>query len=112
MNSDEIPRQVNVFGVLVELHFTQNKFGILSFNQNNNLYLINCLVEDLPFNGSIIFIASIYIAIIPFKNHVYLLNSQGDEGNKLNKNISLISLELILSFWLCISSDIESNSFP
>ena len=34
-----------------------------------------------------------------------------DESNKLNKNISVISLELILSFLLCISSDIETNSF-
>ena len=34
-----------------------------------------------------------------------------DESNKLNKNLSVISLELILSFMLCISSDIETNSF-
>ena len=34
-----------------------------------------------------------------------------DEVNKLNKNLSVISLELILSFLLCISSDIETNSF-
>ena len=34
-----------------------------------------------------------------------------DESNKLNKNLSVISLELILSFLLCISSDIETNSF-
>ena len=33
-----------------------------------------------------------------------------DESNKLNKNLSLISLELVLSFLLCISSDIETNS--
>ena len=33
------------------------------------------------------------------------------ESNKLNKNISVISLELILSFLLCTSSDIETNSF-
>ena len=30
-----------------------------------------------------------------------------DESNKLNKNPSLISLELILSFLLCISSEIR-----
>ena len=34
-----------------------------------------------------------------------------DESNKLNKNLSVISLELILSFLLCISSDMETNSF-
>ena len=34
-----------------------------------------------------------------------------DESNKLNKNLSVISLELILSFLFCISSDIETNSF-
>ena len=33
------------------------------------------------------------------------------ELNKLNKNLSVISLELILSFLLCISPDIETNSF-
>ena len=32
-------------------------------------------------------------------------------SNKLNKNLSVISLELILSFLLCISSDIEAKSF-
>ena len=34
-----------------------------------------------------------------------------DESNKLNKNLSVISLELILSFLLYIGSDIETNSF-
>ena len=34
-----------------------------------------------------------------------------DESNKLNKNLSVISLELILSFLLCKSLDIETNSF-
>ena len=34
-----------------------------------------------------------------------------DESNKVNKNLSVISLELILSFLLCISSDIETKSF-
>ena len=34
-----------------------------------------------------------------------------DESNKLNKNVPTISLELILSFLLCINSDIETNSF-
>ena len=34
-----------------------------------------------------------------------------DESNELNKNHSVISLELILSFRLCKSSDIETNSF-
>ena len=34
-----------------------------------------------------------------------------DESNKMNKNLSVISLELILSFLLCISWDIETNSF-
>ena len=34
-----------------------------------------------------------------------------DGSNKLNKNLSVISLELILSFLLCISLDMETNSF-
>ena len=34
-----------------------------------------------------------------------------DESNKLNENLSVISLELILSFLLCVSSDMETNSF-
>ena len=34
-----------------------------------------------------------------------------DELNKLHKNLSIISLELILSFLLGISSDMETNSF-
>ena len=34
-----------------------------------------------------------------------------DESNKLNKNLSVISLELILSFLLFISSDMEKNLF-
>ena len=34
-----------------------------------------------------------------------------DESNKLNKNLFVISLELILSFMLCICLDIETNSF-
>ena len=34
-----------------------------------------------------------------------------DESNKVNKNLSVISLELILFFLLCISSDMETNSF-
>ena len=36
-----------------------------------------------------------------------------DVSNKLNKNLSVISLELIgiLTFLLCISSDMETNSF-
>ena len=34
-----------------------------------------------------------------------------DESKKLNKNLSVISLELILSFLLCISSDMGTNSF-
>ena len=33
------------------------------------------------------------------------------KSNKLNKYLSVISLELILSFLLCITSDIETNSF-
>ena len=32
-----------------------------------------------------------------------------DVSNKLNKNLSVISLELILSFLLCINSDLETN---
>ena len=32
-----------------------------------------------------------------------------DESNKLNKNLSVISLELILPFLLCISFDMETN---
>ena len=35
-----------------------------------------------------------------------------DESNKLNKNLSVISLKLILSFLLCISSDIETEHIP
>ena len=34
-----------------------------------------------------------------------------DESNKMNKKLSVIYLELILSFLLCISSDMETNSF-
>ena len=34
-----------------------------------------------------------------------------DESNKQNKNLSVISLELILSSLLCVSSDMETNSF-
>ena len=34
-----------------------------------------------------------------------------DVSNKLNKNLSVISLELILSFLLCTRSDMETNSF-
>ena len=33
-----------------------------------------------------------------------------DESNKLNKNVSVIFLELILSFLLCISLDMGTNS--
>ena len=34
-----------------------------------------------------------------------------DESNKLNKSLPVISLELILPFLLCVSSDMETNSF-
>ena len=34
-----------------------------------------------------------------------------DESNKLNKNISVISLELVLSFLFCRSSVMETNPF-
>ena len=34
-----------------------------------------------------------------------------DVSHKLNKNPSIIHLELILSFLLCISLDMETNSF-
>ena len=34
-----------------------------------------------------------------------------DASNKLNKNLPLISLELVLSFLLCISLDMKTNSF-
>ena len=43
LNTDEIPRQVDLFGVSVELDFTQNKFGMLFGNQNDHSYLINCI---------------------------------------------------------------------
>ena len=33
-----------------------------------------------------------------------------DESNKLNKNLSVISLELILFSLLCMSLDMETNS--
>ena len=42
------------------------------------------------------------------KNRIVLLF---DVSNKLNKNLSVISLELILSFLLCISLVMETNSF-
>ena len=34
-----------------------------------------------------------------------------NESNKRNEHLLVISLELILSFLLCISSDMETNSF-
>ena len=34
-----------------------------------------------------------------------------DESYKMNKNLSAVFLELILSFLLCISLDMEKNSF-
>ena len=34
-----------------------------------------------------------------------------EESNKMNKKLSVIYLELILSFLFCISSDMETNSF-
>ena len=37
LNADEIPRPVNVFGVLVKLDFTQNMFGMLFGDQKINL---------------------------------------------------------------------------
>ena len=40
-----------------------------------------------------------------------ILHSVYYVSNKLNKNPSVISLELILSFLLCISLDMETNSF-
>ena len=53
LNADEMLGQVIVFGVLVELDFTQNKFGMLFSNQNDHPYLINCLTGYAPSNGSI-----------------------------------------------------------
>ena len=41
---------------------------------------------------------------------LFLLFVTIDESNKLDKNLSVISLELILSFLLCISLDMEINS--
>ena len=55
LNTDGIPRQVDVFGVLVELYFTQNKLGMLFGNQKDHSYLMNCLAGDLPSNGPIFF---------------------------------------------------------
>ena len=46
--------------------------------------------------------------------NIYTLSSICDiinVPNKLNKNPSVISLELILSFLLCISLDMETNLF-
>ena len=34
-----------------------------------------------------------------------------DVSSELNKNVSIISLKLILSFLPCISLDVEKNSF-
>ena len=45
------------------------------------------------------------------KNRIILHFLLFDVSNKLNKNLSVISLELILSFLLCISLDMETNSF-
>ena len=50
----------------------------------------------------------------PIKNltvHILSVCVIIDELNKLNKNLSVIFLELISSFLLCISSDIKTNSF-
>ena len=74
-NAEEIPRLVNVFGVLVELDFIQNKFGVLSGDQKDHSYLINFLTGNAPSNESIFFIAVVCKAIIPFGNYVYLFDS-------------------------------------
>ena len=44
--------------------------------------------------------------ILPLSNICDII----DESNKLNKNVSVIFLELILSFLLCISLDMGTNS--
>ena len=54
--------------------------------------------------------------VIDLINHGMFENIIGyiiDVSNKLNKNLSVITLELIgtLVFLLCISSDMETNSF-
>lgn len=74
-NAEEIPWLANVFGVLIELDFIQNKFGVLYGDQKDYSYLTNCLTGNVPSNGSIFFIAVVCIAIIPFKNYVYLFDS-------------------------------------
>ena len=61
LNVDEIPRQVNLFGVSVELDFTQNKFWMLFGNQKDHSYLINCItVGDISCNGKI-FLLLVYV---------------------------------------------------
>ena len=41
LSADEIPRQVNLFGVSVEFDFNQKKFEMLFGNQKVHSYLIN-----------------------------------------------------------------------
>ena len=48
---------------------------------------------------------------ITFQYIFFLLFAIIDESNELNKNLSVISSELVLSFLFCMSSDIETNSF-
>ena len=43
--------------------------------------------------------------------HSFLYLWHIDVSNKMNKKLSVISLELILSFLLCMSLDMETNSF-
>ena len=45
------------------------------------------------------------------KNRIVLHFLLFDVSNKLNKNLSVIALELILSFLLRISLDMETDSF-
>ena len=60
---------------MVELAFTQDKFGMLFGDQKDDSYLKNCLIGNLPSNESIFFIAGICITIILFENQIYLFDS-------------------------------------
>ena len=52
-----------------------------------------------------------------FKNNNFAVHTLSaicditDESNKLNKNLSVISLESILYFLFCVNSDMGTNSF-
>ena len=97
LNPDEIPRQINLFGVSIELDFTQNKFGMLFGNQKDHLYFINCkTVGEMSCKGLIFFIAGIYIAIIP--NCVYLFDSYSRDSFGMSKAIGFSTCIKLICF--------------